>query len=212
MQLRCCQLSCTRTCSQRSPQRPQHKKVYENEIDNIENIKMTLETQVMNLGSAAQNAATFAAMNAGKDAMAGIRQDASIDKVGGLVDENKEEMDRAEEISHALAQQVDPLVGDGDALLAELQEREARDVEEQRLATPAAALPALPRRKLPKGKNSQEAAGQLEAELAGMRGGRGRRRARVSAVLDGDNEAEASERQRGVCEVVVGRGRSPSLL
>ena len=151
------------------------KKVYENEIDKIENIKMTLETQVMNLESAAQNAATFQAMNAGKNAMANIRQDASIDKVDDLMDEIKEEMDQAEEISNALAQPVDPLLADEDELMAELEQLEAEDVEEQLLqpSKPAAMpLPAVPSKKLPEIKNATAAEAeelkQLEAELAGL--------------------------------------------
>ena len=60
-------------------------------------------------------------MNASKNARAGICQDASIDKVDDLLDESKEEMEPAEEISNALAQPVEPLMGDDDALLVELQ-------------------------------------------------------------------------------------------
>ena len=70
------------------------KKLYEAEIDKIANIKMTLETQVMNLESAAQNAETFKAMNAGKNAMSNIREDTNIDKVDDLMDEIQEEMQR----------------------------------------------------------------------------------------------------------------------
>ena len=54
--------------------------MYEAELDKIGNIKMTLETQVMNLESAAQNAETFMVMNQGKNAMAGIRVNTDIGK------------------------------------------------------------------------------------------------------------------------------------
>lgn len=136
---------------------------------------MTLETQVMNLESAAQNAATFQAMSAGKQAMAGIREDTDIDKVDNLMDDIKEEMEMADEISNALAQPVDPLMTDEDDLLAELQELEAQDVEDELLQpakTQEVAFPDAPSTELPKisGATKEEEAElkQLEAELAGM--------------------------------------------
>jgi hypothetical protein len=101
------------------------KKMYEAELDKIGNIKMTLETQVMNLESAAQNAETFMVMNQGKIAMAGIRVNTDIEKVDELMDEIKEEMEAANEISNALAQPVDPLLHDEDDLLAELEQMSA---------------------------------------------------------------------------------------
>ncbi|KAL7536410.1 hypothetical protein ACHAXR_012071 [Thalassiosira sp. AJA248-18] len=149
------------------------KKLYETEIDKIANIKMTLETQVMNLESAAQNAETFKAMNAGKSAMSNLREDTNIDKVDDLMDDIKEEMEMADEISNALAQPVDPLMADEDDLLAELQELEAEDVEEQ-LLQPAKmeAFPDAPSSKLPvipnATKEEEDELKQLEAELAGL--------------------------------------------
>ena len=153
------------------------KKLYEAEIDKIANIKMTLETQVMNLESAAQNAETFKAMHAGKNAMSNIREDTNIDKVDDLMDEIKEEMEMADEISNALAQPVDPLLTDEDDLLAELQELEAEDVEEQLLqpakkAQEEISMPDVPSSQLPSipnaSKEEEAELRQLEAELAGL--------------------------------------------
>ena len=153
------------------------KKLYEAEIDKIANIKMTLETQVMNLESAAQNAETFKAMNAGKNAMSNIREDTNIDKVDDLMDEIQEEMQMADEISNALAQPVDPLLADEDDLLAELQELEAEDVEEQLLqpakkAQEEISMPTVPSSQLPSipnaSKEEEAELRQLEAELAGL--------------------------------------------
>jgi len=152
------------------------KKMYEAEIDKIANIKMTLETQVMNLESAAQNAETFKAMNQGKNAMSNIREDTNIDKVDDLMDEIKEEMEMADEISNALAQPVDPLM-DEDDLLAELQEMEAEDVEDQllqpaKMAQEEIAFPDVASGELPAIANAtkaeEEELKQLEAELAGL--------------------------------------------
>jgi charged multivesicular body protein 4 len=153
------------------------KKLYEAEIDKIANIKMTLETQVMNLESAAQNAETFKAMNAGKDAMKNIREDTNIDRVDDLMDEIKEEMEMADEISNALAQPIDPLLTDEEDLLAELQELEAEGVEEQLMQPTKKGeepmeLPDVPSAALPTIKNAtkeeEEELRQLEAELAGL--------------------------------------------
>ena len=136
---------------------------------------MTLETQVINLESAQQNAATIQAMTSGKNAMAGIRAENDIDRVDDLMDDIREEMEMADEVSGALAQPVDPLMVDDDALLAELQELEAGDVQEQ-LLRPAkkddVSLPQVPSGKLPAipGATKEEAAElkALEAELAGL--------------------------------------------
>jgi len=149
------------------------KKLYEAEIDKIANIKMTLETQVMNLESAAQNAETMKAMKTGTSQMKKIRQEANIDQVDDLMDEIKEEMEMADEISNALAQPVDPLMTDEDDLLAELEELEAEDVTEQLLEPmKKMELPDVPSTELPSIPNAtkEELAElkQLEAELAGL--------------------------------------------
>merc|ERR1719413_68369 len=83
------------------------KKMYEGEMEKIGNVKMTLETQVMNLESAAQNADTFNAMKAGTNTMKKIRNDVGIDKVDDLMDDIREEMDVAKDISDAMAQPID---------------------------------------------------------------------------------------------------------
>jgi len=148
------------------------KKLYEAEIDKIENVKMTLETQVINLESAAQNAETFKAMQAGNTTMKKIRQDVGIEQVDNIMDEIKEEMDMASEINSAIAQPVDPLMCDDDDLLAELNDLETADLEAEFLrpahATPF-SLPQVPDAKLPAlARQEEEDLRQLEAELAGL--------------------------------------------
>mmetsp|Transcript_22742 Transcript_22742/g.28034 ORF Transcript_22742/g.28034 Transcript_22742/m.28034 type:complete len:219 (+) Transcript_22742:351-1007(+) len=150
------------------------KKLYEAELEKIQNVKMTLETQVMNLESATQNADTFMAMKQGTNAMKQIRQNVGIEKVDDMMDEIKDEMDMATEISNAIAQPVDPYMHDEDELLKELQELEQGDVEAELLKpTPANLdLPAVPAGKLPSLANTtadEEAElRRLEAEIAGM--------------------------------------------
>jgi len=149
------------------------KKLYESEIDKIGNVKITLETQIMNLESAAQNAQTFQAMNAGRYAMEKIRTDVGIEKVDDMMDDIREEMEMANEISNAIAQPVDPLMTDEDDLLKELEELEAEDVEADLLKIPnqkeEITMPDAPSSELPELEKDEEAdLRKLEAELSGM--------------------------------------------
>ena len=147
------------------------KKLFEAEIDKIQNVKMTLETQVINLESAAQNAETFKAMEAGSKTMKKIRTDVGIEKVDDIMDEIKEEMEMANEINSAIAQPVDPLLTDEDELLEELNALEASDLEAELLAPPTSnlALPTVPDSKLPAlAKKEEDDLKALEAELAGL--------------------------------------------
>lgn len=152
------------------------KKMYEQEADKIQNVKMTLETQVINLESAAQNAATFDAMKSGTQTMKKIRNDVGIDKVDDIMDEIKEEMELAQEVNNAIAQPVDPLFADEDELLAELEGLETADLEAELLKPPAKpvedlSLPSVPAGKLPQPALANDEADELkklEAELAGL--------------------------------------------
>lgn len=147
------------------------KKLFEQEVDKIQNVKMTLETQVINLESAAQNAETFKAMAAGSTTMKKIRNDVGIDKVDDMMDSIKEEMELASEINQAIAAPVDPYMADDDELLSELNALEASDLESELLAPPTGqvGLPAVPTNKLPAHKDADaDDLKQLEAELAGL--------------------------------------------
>ena len=147
------------------------KKLHEAELAKIENVKMTLETQCINLESAAQNKDTFVAMKEGKNAMAKIRDEVGIEKVDDLMDDIREEMEQAQEISDAIAAPVDPLAADEDELLAELEQMGADDLEAELLSAPGGniSLPSVPDAKLPAHKQKEaDEMKALEAELAGM--------------------------------------------
>jgi len=146
------------------------RKLYEQEIIKIGNVKMTLETQMMQLESAAQNAETFSAMKAGTSAMSRIHNQVGIDQVDDLMDDIREEIENGNEINEAMAQAVDPLCADEDDLMAELEALGADDLEAELLEpSPVVNLPAVPDSKLPT-LNTEEAAEmkKLEAELAGL--------------------------------------------
>jgi len=150
------------------------KKLYQQEQDKISNVKMTLETQVIGLESAAQNAMTFQAMQAGTKTMAKIRDDVGIEKVDDVMDEIKEEMEMANEINDAIAQPLDPFMEDEDDLLAELNELETADLEAELLkppptVEPSLSLPDAPKHVLPAlAKKEADDLRALEAELAGL--------------------------------------------
>ncbi len=145
------------------------KKLHETELAKIENVKMTLETQVINLESASQNKDTFVAMKEGKNAMAKIRDEVGIEQVDELMDDIREEMEQAQEISDAIAAPVDPLAADEDELLAELEQLGADDLEAELLSAPGSSLPAVPNKKLPAHKKKEEEEMKaLEAELAAL--------------------------------------------
>ena len=145
------------------------KKLHDAELAKIENVKMTLETQCINLESASQNKDTFIAMKEGKNAMSKIRDEIGIERVDELMDDIREEMEAAQDISDAIAAPVDPLAGDEDELLAELEQMGADDLEAELLSTPGVSLPSVPNKKLPAHKKKeQDEMRALEAELAGM--------------------------------------------
>lgn len=100
------------------------RKLYEAEIAKIANVKMTLETQAINLESAAGTADAFQAMNAGNSTMQKIRTDmGGVDRVDDVMMDMQEEFQLQEEMGTAIGQAVDPLGGavDDDELLKELE-------------------------------------------------------------------------------------------
>jgi charged multivesicular body protein 4 len=149
------------------------KKMYESEIEKIDATKMTLEQQCINLESATQNKETFAALKTGTQAMKNIRKEMDIEKVDDMMDDIREEMELAQEISNAIAQPVDigtPM--DDDELMAELAELEMQDTEQKLLKKPATAtadtnlgMPTVPTGKLAAPKNQTSAEMEEEAAL-----------------------------------------------
>eukprot|EP00525_Craspedostauros_australis_P011289 CAMPEP_0198133676 /NCGR_PEP_ID=MMETSP1442-20131203/59687_1 /TAXON_ID= /ORGANISM="Craspedostauros australis, Strain CCMP3328" /LENGTH=228 /DNA_ID=CAMNT_0043794807 /DNA_START=498 /DNA_END=1184 /DNA_ORIENTATION=+ len=150
------------------------KKTYEEEVKKIQNVKMTLMTQVINLEGAAQNADTYKALQQGSNTMKQIRTEVGIDKVDDVMDDIKEELVNAQEINTAMAQPVDTLMIDDEDLLAELDGLEGEDFEATMLKPPASAvapldLPSAPNASLPPLEQKEEDdLKKLEAELAGM--------------------------------------------
>lgn len=154
------------------------KKMFEAEIEKIEATKMTIETQIISLESAVQNKYTFDAMKQGTTAMKDVRKDMDVEKVDDIMDDMKEEMDLAAEVSNAISQPIDPYAFDDDELEAELNRmEEEEDLEKELLKEPATTveLPTVPDSKLPatspikqNDEEDEETLKALEAELASL--------------------------------------------
>ena len=154
------------------------KKMYEAEVEKIENTKITIETQMIALESAVQNKETLNAMQTANSAMKKVREGNGVDEVDNLMDDIKEEMDMATEVSTAISQPLDPYAYDDDDLLMELNQLEEEDLEAELLKpTPAEQsiahvnLPTVPDTKLPATKEADDeeaALRALEAEMEAL--------------------------------------------
>ncbi|KAL3923446.1 MAG: hypothetical protein SGARI_006215, partial [Bacillariaceae sp.] len=113
------------------------RKLYENEMAKIDNVKLTLETQCINLEGAAQNVQTFDAMKSGNKSMMGIRKSMGVDNVDDMLDDIKEEMDLLQEVNGAFSQPIDPFGCDDDDLLAELDALEMESMPAAPSKTPS---------------------------------------------------------------------------
>ncbi|KAI9003884.1 Snf7-domain-containing protein [Hyaloraphidium curvatum] len=125
------------------------KKAYENEIMKIGGSRMTIETQVMAIENANVNLETMNAMRAGAEAMKQIHGNLNIDKVDQVMDDIREQMDLANEISDAISQPVGFGVEfDEEELNAELEELEQETLDEKLLdagkTEQVGALPSVP--------------------------------------------------------------------
>ncbi|OMJ23517.1 Vacuolar-sorting protein SNF7 [Smittium culicis] len=76
----------------------------EEQLDKINGSRMTLDTQMMAIESANVNLETMNAMKQGADAMKNIHKNMNIDKVDQTMDEIREQMDLANEVSTAISQ------------------------------------------------------------------------------------------------------------
>ena len=106
------------------------KKMYQAEVDKINNILANLEQQKFTLENAATNAVVVGAMQESKAGLQSITTSMDVDNVTELMDDLQENMDMGEEISNALGQQMGDTVDD-DELLGELDDMEKELMEEE---------------------------------------------------------------------------------
>ncbi|KAJ1336721.1 hypothetical protein BSLG_007040 [Batrachochytrium salamandrivorans] len=128
------------------------KKTYEEQINKIMGSRMTLETQAMAIENASVNLETMQAMKAGADAMKQIHGKLNIDKVDDTMDDIREQMDLANEISDAISQPVGfGTEFDEDELNEELElmEQEALDAQLLDTGVDINTSPAVPTTAVP---------------------------------------------------------------
>lgn len=111
------------------------KKMYEAEVAKLQGARITLDSQILALESAAVNIETFRAMKAGANTMKGIRGNIDADKVDEMMDEIQEEKDIHDSIAEAISRPGQDLFND-EELLNELAELDALDMEEAVSSTP----------------------------------------------------------------------------
>ncbi|KAF9436293.1 ESCRT-III subunit protein snf7 [Entomortierella beljakovae] len=124
------------------------KKQYEAQIEKISGSRLTIDTQVMAIENANVNLETMKAMRAGAAAIKGIHGAMDINTVDQTMEEIRDQMEIAEEISNAISQPV--LFGvdmDEFDLAKELDELEQEELNSQLLDTAEPhhiGLPSVP--------------------------------------------------------------------
>ncbi len=119
------------------------KKMYETEVSKLQGARITLDSQILALESAAVNLETFKAMKAGAGAMKNMRGNIDADKVDEMMDDIQDERDIHDQISEAISRPGQDLFNDED-LLNELAELDALGLEEEELAAHTAPVTSTP--------------------------------------------------------------------
>lgn len=141
------------------------KKLCDQELEKIQNVKMTLETQIFHLESSALNMGTFSAMKESVNTFQKIRTDCGVEQTEDVMEAIREEVDRAREVDDVLRQSIDMV--DDDELLAELSALEEMEVAKPKVkATTGLQMPKVPETELPS--IEDEAIKRLEAQLAAI--------------------------------------------
>ncbi|KAG0172177.1 ESCRT-III subunit protein snf7 [Apophysomyces sp. BC1034] len=115
------------------------KKALESSIERMNGARLTIETQMMAIENANVNLETMSAMRAGAEAMKNIHGSLDINKVDATMDDIRDQMDIANEISEAISRPVGEDF-DEDDLAAELEELEQEELDAKMLETPSPAL------------------------------------------------------------------------
>jgi len=146
------------------------KKTYEAQMEKLAGARMTIEQQVMTLEGANVSLEAMNAMKMGAQSMKSIHNDINIDRVDDTMEEIREQMDIANEISDAISQPLGGDTMDEDELLSELEELEQEALDETMLgmnSAPKQTLPGVPNTKLPQNSRPSKVVDE-DAELAAL--------------------------------------------
>ncbi|KAF9366940.1 MAG: Snf7 family [Benniella sp.] len=121
------------------------KKQYEGQVEKISGQRLTIETQVMAIESANVNLETMKAMRAGAEAMKTIHGAMDIAQVDRTMEEIRDQMELANEISDVISQPIGLGVDlDEDELAAELDELEQEELNKKLMDTETPTQMGLP--------------------------------------------------------------------
>ncbi|EGW34785.1 uncharacterized protein SPAPADRAFT_57850 [Spathaspora passalidarum NRRL Y-27907] len=123
------------------------KKGYEANLMKVENQIETLETQLISIEGANLNLETMKAMKQGASAMKQIHGEYNVDKVEDTMDEIREQVELADEISEAISRPVGNEFVDEDELEEELAALQEEQAEQE--AAPVQKVPAQKVEQLP---------------------------------------------------------------
>ena len=149
------------------------RKMYESELTRISNVKMTLETQAIQLESASGTAEAFQAMSAGTSTMQKIRQGmGGVDNVDEMMMDMQDEFQMNEEVNNVIGQAIEPMMGnivDEAELMKELEALDMENLDDKFDVAEGHKKPVKKpvSRKDAKTQESHDLK-QLEAELAGI--------------------------------------------
>ena len=96
------------------------KKMYDQEIDKIHNMKIVLMSQMFNLESAIENAKTVADLRASSERMKEMRMDVCVEKIDTLMADLQDELEVGLQMNQILTEDLSPIPYDEAELLAEL--------------------------------------------------------------------------------------------
>ncbi|KAJ8612212.1 hypothetical protein CTAYLR_002904 [Chrysophaeum taylorii] len=149
------------------------KKMYEAEIDKINGARLQLEQQMMAIETTVTNTEIVQTMHQAKGAMESARKNMDADTVNDIMDDVKDEMEQADEISQAISAPANDVLDDDD-LLNELNELEELELESQLLEAPAIPAAPTPQLDLPAVPTTQPAekvpvADQEDADMKALR-------------------------------------------
>lgn len=124
------------------------KKMYESQKQHTQGARFNLETQILAIENANVNLETLNAMKTGSATMRSIHGELDVDKVDNTMDDIREQMDLANEISAAISNPLGmDLMGgamDEDELEAELEQIEQAELDATLLDVKAgSAMPSL---------------------------------------------------------------------
>jgi len=105
------------------------KKMYEKQMEVLDNTLLTLQNQIMMIETASVNKDAISGMQAGKDALTNINKGIDLDKVAELKDDIQQSMDDMNELSDLLSTPVGAADMDDADLLNELEDFEANELD-----------------------------------------------------------------------------------